>query len=175
MYPNEIDLAGMGIQPDVSYLYRDNRAPRFPLAFYRGEVPKTAFGGSGPVDLLPTRAGSPAELWEAAPTARDDGTAHALLLYRVVFRFGSWSVVAYVGDRHDAEVVASSLAGRETPDGFIALEAFSPIALSDESGEGESSRVTIGDVEPDPNRAGSKGDSAISRSRSRAAPTSTTS
>jgi hypothetical protein len=118
-YPSELDLAGMGVQPDVSYLYRADRPPRFPLAFYRGEPPAAALQGGGPI---------------------------------VRFRFGAWTVVAPAGDPQEAEVLATSLEGRETSDGFVALEALPPIALSDESGEGGGSRLTIGDTDPDPER-----------------------
>jgi hypothetical protein len=83
---------------------------------------------------------------DSADTGREE------LPFRLVFRFGSWTVVAPVRDPREGEVLAGSLASRETPDGFIALEAFAPIGLSYESGEGEGPRLTIGDTEPDPDR-----------------------
>lgn len=153
-YPEELDLAGMGVQPDVSFLYRDYPPPRFPLAFYRGDVPEAALGGTEPNERLITRAGTTAELWQAPSPPETDSTDRALNLYRLVFRFGSWSVVAHVRNRQEAKVVAASLDGRETADGLIALEAFSAIALSDESGEGEGPRLTLGDAEPDPDLFG---------------------
>ncbi len=58
------------------------------------------------------------------------------------------------GVRSDGPILVQWCAGPprivETPDGFIALQALPPIALSDESGEGEGPRLTIGDSEPDP-------------------------
>jgi hypothetical protein len=39
-YPRPLDLAGLGVQPDVSYLYIDDPPPRFPLTFVHG--PATA-------------------------------------------------------------------------------------------------------------------------------------
>jgi hypothetical protein len=37
-YPRHLDLAGLGVQPDVSYLYRDDPAARFALTFVHGAV-----------------------------------------------------------------------------------------------------------------------------------------
>ena len=153
-YPSQLDLAGLGVQPDVSYLYRDNRPPRFPLAFYRGEAPAAALSGAGPIDRFATRKGGEAELWRAPSDADGEDTDREEMPYRLVFRFGSWTVVAPARDAQGAEVLAGSLDGRETPDGFVVLEAFPPIALSDESGEGEGPKLTIGDSDPDPDRLG---------------------
>lgn len=72
--------------------------------------------------------------------------------YRLLFRFGSWTVLVPARDSREAKVLATSLDGRETADGFIALAAFPPIALSDEFGEGEGPKLTIGDTEPHPER-----------------------
>lgn len=151
-YPSELDLAAMGVQPDVSYLYRADRPPRFPLAFYRGGPPAAALSGAGPIDRFVTRAGPEAELWHAPRDADSADTGREEMPYRLVFQFGSWTVIAPVRDRQQANVLAGSLDGRDTRDGFIALEAFPPIALSDESGEGEGPKLTIGDSEPDPDR-----------------------
>jgi hypothetical protein len=151
-YPSELDLAGMGVQPDVSYLYLDDPPPRFPLAFYRGDPPAGVVAGEAPIDSFGTREGGQAELW-AAPADRDtEETGREVMPYRLVFRFGPWTVVAPVRDPDEARVLASSLDGHETPDGFVALHAFPPIGLSDESGEGEGPRLTIGDTDPDPDR-----------------------
>lgn len=149
-YPSELDLAGMGVQPDVSYLYRADRPPRFPLALYRGEPPAAALSGEGPIDRFPTRTGVEAELWRASSHSESEDTGREEMPYQLVFRFGSWTVIAPVRDPQEADVLADSLSGRETADGFVALEAFPPIALSHESGEGEGPRLTIGDAEPDP-------------------------
>jgi hypothetical protein len=153
-YPAELDLAGMGVQPDVSYLYREDRPPRFPLAFYRGEAPAGALSGTGPIDRFATRTGGEAELWRAPSDAESEDTGREEMPYRLVFRFGSWTVVAPARDLQEAEVLAGSLDGRETAHGFVALEALPPIALSDESGEGEGPKLTIGDSDPNPDRLG---------------------
>ncbi|MGH3032069.1 MAG: hypothetical protein ACRDNE_15160 [Gaiellaceae bacterium] len=44
-YPEWLRLAELGVQPDVSYLHRDDPGPRFPLGFYFGHTPRDA----GPV------------------------------------------------------------------------------------------------------------------------------
>jgi hypothetical protein len=44
-YPEWLHLAELGVQPDVSYLHRNDPAPRYPLGFYFGALPE----GVGPV------------------------------------------------------------------------------------------------------------------------------
>ena len=44
-YPEWLRLGELGVQPDVSYLHRDDPAPRHPLGFYFGALPD----GAGPV------------------------------------------------------------------------------------------------------------------------------
>jgi hypothetical protein len=105
-YPLELDLAGMTVQPEVSYLYRKDRPPRFPIAFVYG----------------------PAE-----PTPN-----------QIALRFGSWTALAELRDRREADTIAASLRGRETPEGFPVIRASPPVALSDEPGEGDGPRLTIG-------------------------------
>ncbi|MGH2449676.1 MAG: Kelch repeat-containing protein [Candidatus Limnocylindria bacterium] len=105
-YPLELDLAGMTVQPEVSYLYRKDRPSRFPITFVYGPA-------------------------EPAPE-------------QIALRFGSWTALAELRDRREAETIARSLHGRETPEGFPVIEALPPIALSDESGEGDGPRLTIG-------------------------------
>ncbi|MGH2989002.1 MAG: hypothetical protein ACRDMY_03900 [Gaiellaceae bacterium] len=151
-YPSELDLAGMGVQPDVSYLYLADRPPRFPLAFYRGDPPAGVVAGEAPVDQLATREGERAELWAAPADSDSEETGREVMPYGLVFRFGSWTVIAPVREPDEATVLAGSLEGRETSDGFVALEALPPIGLSDESGEGRGPRLTIGDTDPDPER-----------------------
>lgn len=149
-YPSELDLAGMGVQPDVSYQYLADPPPRFPLAFYRDDLPSGVVAGEAPVDRFATRGSGQAELWAAPADSDSEETGREVTPYRLVFRFGAWTVVAPVHDPNEARVLAGSLEGREAPDGFIAVEAFPPIGLSDLSGEGEGPRLTIGDTDPDP-------------------------
>jgi hypothetical protein len=95
----------MTVEPAVSYLYRDDRPPRFELEFVFG----------------PAEAG------------RD----------QIGLRAGSWTVLAQLRDRGEAERIAESLRVRETVDGFPVVDALDPIALSDEPGEGGGPRLTI--------------------------------
>jgi hypothetical protein len=48
-YPEWLRLAELGVQPDVSYLRREDPPPRFPLVFYYGDVSERA----GPVVAEP--------------------------------------------------------------------------------------------------------------------------
>ena len=106
-YPLELDLGGMTVEPEVSYLYREDRPPRFPITF--------AYGPAEP--------------------ASD----------QIALRFGSWTALAELRDPRERERIARSLRGHETPDGFPVIQASPPVALSDESGEGDGPRLTLAD------------------------------
>jgi hypothetical protein len=67
-YPAELGLAELGVQPDVSYLYRDDPAARFPLTFLFGPQSRAAAD-----EEIVLRAGA----WTVVapirdPAARDD-------------------------------------------------------------------------------------------------------
>jgi hypothetical protein len=59
-YPLELDLASLGVQPDVSYLYRDDPAARFILTFVHGPA------DAGPLEIA-LHAGS----WTILAQVRD--------------------------------------------------------------------------------------------------------
>jgi hypothetical protein len=61
-YPFELELAGLGVQPDVSYLYQDDRAARFPLTFVHG-----------PATAGPSQVALPAGSWTILAPLRGPG------------------------------------------------------------------------------------------------------
>ena len=140
----------MGIQPDVSYLWLDYTPPRFPLSFYHGRPGPEVFAEEAPVRTYEDASGGPVELWLAS----DAATTLDLQVYWLVFRFGSWTVLAPVQDLSDARDVARGLHGRETPDGFVVVRATPPLGLSNEPGEGRGPELTVGDRAPAPNLVG---------------------
>lgn len=153
-YPADLSLGEMGMQPDVSFLYRADRPPRFPLAFYYGGFPSSIVVSERPLADYRTASGKAAELWEATTEAGSTFLRTGLepTRYFVVFRVGGWIVLVPARDRAEARVLAKSLDARETDGGFVVVEASSPIALSNESGEGGGPELTIGDAEPAPGR-----------------------
>jgi hypothetical protein len=61
-YPAELGLADLGLQPDVSYLYREDPAARYPLTFLYGAPSRTAAEGE-----IVLRAGA----WTVVAPLRD--------------------------------------------------------------------------------------------------------
>lgn len=115
-YPAELGLAKLGVQPDVSYLYRDDSAARYPLTFLYGV------------------------------------SSHAAAEGEVVLRAGAWTVVAPIRDPTARDDVVGNLSVEETPDGFVIVEAATPLALSHEFGEGGGVMLALGDHDPAPHR-----------------------
>jgi hypothetical protein len=113
-YPAELGLAELGVQPDVSYLYRDDSAARYPLTFLYGV------------------------------------SSHAPAEGEVVLRAGAWTVVAPIGDPAARDDVVGSLAVEETAEGFVVVEAATPLALSHLFGEGGGVMLALGDHNPAP-------------------------
>ena len=115
-YPAELGLAELGVQPDVSYLYRDDPAARYPLTFLYGV------------------------------------SSHAPAEGEVVLRAGAWTVVAPIRDPTARDDVVGSLAVDETAEGFVVVEAATPLALSHEFGEGGGVMLALGDHAPAPGK-----------------------
>jgi len=66
VYPTALALAGMGVQPDVSFLRVRDPGPRFELVFARGGPVPGLLKGDRPVGRYQTAQGRPAQLWQAA-------------------------------------------------------------------------------------------------------------
>jgi hypothetical protein len=115
-YPARLRLAELGVQPDVSYLYREDSAARYPLTFLYG---------------VPSHAASAGE---------------------IVLRTGAWTIVAPIRDSAARDEVARSLSVHETVEGFVVVEAATPLALSHEFGEGGGVMLAFGDGDPAPAR-----------------------
>jgi hypothetical protein len=150
LFPQDVDLAGMGAQPDVSYLWLADPAGRSPLSFYHEAADPQQFEGDAPEDVYRSRNGDPVELWVASAEASARNVP-----YWLVFHIGSWTVLAPVEDLGSAPDVARALGGHETSDGFVVMDAEPPLALADEGGEGGGPGITFGDSDPRPNYVGS--------------------
>ncbi len=148
-YPAELDLASMGLQPDVSYVWRDDPPPRFPILFLHGpEGVEAAFlDGAGPRATYPA-GGAEVTLWAAAGT---EFTADRDIRWWLVYRTPAWSVLVSLRDDSDAQIVASSLSIQETDTGLPVVHASGPVELAEGFGESEGTTLTIADAIPEPN------------------------
>jgi hypothetical protein len=146
VYAPRLELAAMGVQPDVSFLRSDRPAPRFPLSFWFGQQDATLFEGDQPLERFPTLSGGQAELWRAAATS----PPLPRVRYWLVFRLASWTVLAPASTPAMAAEVVRGLDARETGGGYVVVEARDPYELSREGGEGGGPQLVIGDASPRP-------------------------
>lgn len=149
VYPAGLGLAGMGLQPDVAILDRHNPAARSPLVFlHRGTPGPDVLEGAQPVQQAMTRPGRPVEVWQARP----ESAVTPDQAYWVVYKVGSWTVLAPAADLEVATDVARQLEARQASDGFVVVDANAPLALSHEFGEGGGVQLAIGDRNPRPDQ-----------------------
>jgi hypothetical protein len=146
VYPTELDLASLGVQPDVSYVWRENPPPRFPIVFVHGRDASVApfVDPEGESRLINTSEGGIEVL-----QARGNDTERR---FWIRYELRSWTVLVSVRDALTSAVeVAAALDLRETSSGFPVVTASGPIALAEGFGEAEGPQLAIGDgtAEPD--------------------------
>jgi hypothetical protein len=145
VYPIPLDLATRGVQPDVSYLWRDNPAPRFPIVFLHDRDASIAsfVEQEGPSCLANTDEGG-IEVWRA----RGDDVIHR---FWIRLELPSWTVLVSARDAADCGAgVVAHLDLRETATGFPVVETSGPIALAEGFGESGGPQLAIGDATAEP-------------------------
>jgi hypothetical protein len=143
-YPIALDLASLGIQPEVSYLWKEDPPPRFPIIFIHDAHASIAEYVEG-LEPVATLASDPSvEVWEMSEVWQD--RRRLFQGHWLRFHLRSWTVLVALERSAEAEEVGSNLAFRETADGFPVVETTGPIALSHESGEGEGPMLAVGEV-----------------------------
>jgi hypothetical protein len=146
VFPGELGLEELAVQPDVSYLWRADPPPRFPVLFLHdpnASITQHVAGG----EPVGTVTGGGVEIWkmsEELAEARRLPEGHWLR-----YRLPSWTVLVALERPDEADEVADNLTLHETESGFAVVDASGPIALSDESGEGEGPMLSVGsDLDP---------------------------
>jgi hypothetical protein len=141
VYPAHLDVAGMGIQPDVDMSWKGQ---------WVGGI---VFSHDGPVEWLLGRAAGvhriedgPVEEWTARPR---DGRHQATTAW-LVFRLASWTVHVPLDEALEAEDLLGRIRPYETDDGFVALEVTEPAALAEGYGEAGGPQLAFGDQDPLP-------------------------
>jgi hypothetical protein len=139
-YPAHLDLAEMGVQPDVD------------LAWDGRWVGAVVFSREGPEkDLLgrvvTTHPGDPPiEEW----TARSRQGRHQSTTGWLVFRLLSWTVHVPMDKRMEAEDLLGCVRPYETKDGYVALSVREPAELQRGYGEAGGPKIAFGDRHPLP-------------------------
>jgi hypothetical protein len=128
---------------------RHNPAARSPLiVLHRGTPGPDVLKGAQPVQQAMTRPGRPVEVWQTRPQSAVTPDQ----AYWVVYKAGSWTVLAPAADLEVATDVARQLEARQASDGFVVVDANAPLALSHEFGQGGGVQLAIGDRNPRPDQ-----------------------
>jgi hypothetical protein len=142
VYPIPLDLASLGIQPEVSYLWKDNPPPRFPIVFLHDPQASIAEYVEG-LEPDATLASDPSvEVWEMSDEWQDRRRLPQGHWLR--YHLTSWTVLVALERSAEAGEVAANLIITETSGGFPVVVTSGPIALSHESGEGEGPMLAVG-------------------------------
>jgi hypothetical protein len=142
VYPIPLDLATLGVQPDLSYVGDGY----FPIVFIHD--PNASIDAfvdpEGPVRFVNSSAGG-LEIWKARGNDVDRR-------FWMRFDLPSWTVLVSVRDAlEEALAVAGALDITETDSGFPVVGASAPIALAEGFGEEGGAQLVFGDdtAEPD--------------------------
>jgi hypothetical protein len=154
VYPEALQLARFGVQPDNTYTSGDNSSVGggtglVPIVFIHGPigVEHDYVSGSEPVRRIEGVGGELLELWEAIPLGASSVAADHWLLHRV----GDWTVLVGIAEPIEAHDVARSLIVHVASTGMPWVEARNGFELSPFAGELGGTNLTIGDIEPAPN------------------------
>jgi hypothetical protein len=146
VYPIPLDLASLGVQPDVSYIWLADPPPRYPIVFLHDPNAsiRTYVGGAKPIATIAGR-----EIW--AMSDEWESNRNQLQGVWVRLRLDSWTVLVASTTIEDGVAVADYLHVRETRTGFPVVKASGPVELAEGFGEAAGAQLAFGDgtAEPD--------------------------
>lgn len=142
VYPIPLDLAALGVQPDISYVFRGRYQGPIVFLHDRGASIRRFVEGTEPVGLV--NSYQRIEIWAARGNDVDRRFWMRLTL-------PSWTVLVPIEERGLAEEVAASLDLSETEAGFPVIEASGDAELAQGFGEAGRAQLAFGDTlaEPD--------------------------
>ena len=156
VYPAELDLAAMGVQPDVDFVWDDHWIGAF--VFAHGPRYESFLAGKEPVATHRSPSGGDVEEWLAAPRLKGRGqSTERWLLYTLP----SWTVLVPLSPRSPAAEVLKAIRVTETPDGFPTVDARAPGELPRGAGEGGGSQLGFGDAHPSADTVGGDHDLVV--------------
>jgi len=142
VYPIPLDLATLGVQPDLSYVW----SGYFPIVFIHDpNASIESFVDPDTGSRLVNTSGGGIEIFRA----RGNDVERRFWMR---FELPSWTVLVSVQDQLTSAVtVAGALDLRETSSGFPVVEASGPIAFAEGFGEAGGAQLAFGDgtAEPD--------------------------
>jgi hypothetical protein len=137
VYPRQLALAEMGVQPDVTYSFRERYQGPIVFLHDRDASIRSFVERTEPVAII--NSDRRIEIWAAR--GNDVG---ARFWMRV--SLPSWIVLVPLEEQGLAEQVATSLDVRETADGFPVVEASGSAALGEGFGEAGGAQLAFGDA-----------------------------
>jgi hypothetical protein len=149
VYPSSLDLATLGVQPDASYLWSDDPAPRFPIVFLHDPAASISayVDGGEPIATI-NNPHDPIEIWGMAP--RWGSRRNLMQGTWLRFRLESWTVLVASKTVSAAYEVADYLKVRQTDEGFPVVDVVGPIELAEGFGEAGGPQLAFGDGTADP-------------------------
>jgi hypothetical protein len=149
VYPSDLRLAELGIQPDASYLWSADPAARFPIVFLHDPAASISpyVDGAEPIAEVDTPRGR-IEIWAMAPQWESNrGLAQGAWIR---YPLGSWTLLAASKTVADAYSVADHLQVRQTHEGFPVVDVGGPLKLAEGFGEAGGAQLAFGDAAADP-------------------------
>jgi N-acetylneuraminic acid mutarotase len=149
VYPIPLDLATLGFQPDVSYIWLADPPPRYPIVFLHDRNASIAEYVEGTEPVGSVNSYRNIEIWNMSETWLEHRAQLRGGWLRIALR--SWTVLIALKEVADADRVAANLDVRETTTGFPVGDATGPIQLAEGFGESEGATLSLGDgtAEPD--------------------------
>jgi hypothetical protein len=141
--PADLDLAEMGIQPDVDLAWKGHWVGA--IVFSYGGPERGILAGTEPVEVH-QRDGEAIEEWEARAREGRHQATDAWLVYELA----SWTVHVPLSDHADQEEVLDSVRPLQTKDGFVIVEVDGSADLAEGYGEAGGPQLAFGDLDPLP-------------------------
>jgi hypothetical protein len=152
-FPAQLQLAELGVQPDVSYRSANDPEKWFPIVFVHGrDASISSFvDRSGPIRLVNHSSGG-VEVWKFNDRwirrFEQQGLDHPAAQW-IRFRLPSWTVLVAIGREQWIDVLAD-LSVRETSAGFPVVESSGSIALNEGHSDAGGPQLAFGDRIADP-------------------------
>jgi hypothetical protein len=143
MYPRQVDLAGMALQPDVTLIW-DGRWIG-PIVFAYGDPQRSLLAGRSPLAVHDV-GGQRVEEWNGRADQDIGYGWHRWLL----FRLPRWTVHVPVDHLMETSEVLDAVVPGTTDEGFVIVEVSGPGALAEGYGEAGGPQLSFGDLHPLP-------------------------
>jgi len=142
-YPAHLDLAEMGIQPDVDLAWEGHWVGA--IVFSHGGPEERILAGPEPVRVH-ERDGELIEEWEA----RVRGGRHQETDAWLVYQLAAWTAHIPLNEHTDRAGILDAVRPHQTENGYVTVEADGPADLAEGYGEAGGPQLAFGDHDPLP-------------------------